>query len=132
VSATGPDSVERSTFSEAASENPRGRPRVIPPDAEAFIRKLYPEVKSRRGLVDIWYRTMAMHRLKDVPADTSWLYNEDACRRGDAGAWQPSLLSELGRLDDDGLFVVAAAELCTWKPRTKDGVRWLREIRKAA
>ena len=105
-----------------------GRPSVIPPELERAIEMACnPEAKSRRSLVNTWYRNVAMSRMIDVPG-MDWLFDPTRSERGE-DAWQPTILTELGRIEDDTEFFRLARLLCERKPKVKDAVVWIRAAR---
>ncbi len=81
--------------------------------------------------MDIAYRLLAVAILKDIPA-CRWLCDIDGMRRGDDSAWQPSILTELGRIDDGKTLVALAIEVCERQPSRKDAIRLIRRYRPAS
>jgi len=97
---------------ETASKK-RGRPKLLEPQAETVYAKLYPEVRTRRGMQNKVYMSHAFVVLKAVPDHREryrWLLGEDG------ETWRSTLLAELGRLRDPGRIVEAADALCTMRP----------------
>jgi len=117
---------------EVTSETKRreGRPARFSDETMAYVATLYPEVHSRRGLVDIAYRIRACALLKDIAA-CHWLYDSEGVKQGDDSAWQPSILTELGRIDDDDALIAIAMQVCGRQPSRKEAIRFIRRYRTA-
>ena len=49
--------------------------------------------------------------------------------RGELGAWQPTILIELGRIENVETMRLVAAVICKMKPKAKDGAALVRCIR---
>lgn len=105
-----------------------GRPARFSDETMAYVATLYPEVRSRRGLVDIAYRIRACALLKDIAA-CHWLYDSEAVKQGDDSAWQPSILTELGRIDDDDALIAIAMQVCARQPSREDAIHLIRRYR---
>jgi hypothetical protein len=130
---------------EAASKRMRGRPHVFSDDELrraaqfAYARR----VKTRRGAQDLVYRKFALVVIE--------LYRESHPEAAAAFDWllhpapRYSLLSELGRIggprssiegelqwnaSDVNRLIEAARDIAAVKPRTKDGVALIRELRR--
>jgi hypothetical protein len=96
---------------------------------EAFLRGLYPEVRTTRGLHDQHYETHAVRHLKDDPA-CGWLFGAD--RGGHNPRWRRSILAQLGRLvDEQGPEVMreVAMLVCERRPPVKAAVALIRRVR---
>ncbi len=113
--------------SETASEKPkRGRPRRFSRDGEAVMLGLYSD-KGERQRGNIAYMILAVQRLQRHPDFDAgafrWLWNpgKDDLKH--------TILSELGRIEDDGEMVLVARDLCAMKPKTKDAVTMIRRLR---
>jgi hypothetical protein len=122
------------TFSEAASETPRrGRPPVFSDQLIEFYTGLFPEIRTRRGIVDLAYGMQALGVLTDDPHPERfhWLCDKAAMAAGEPGASRPSLLTELGRFNHDDLIIDYAEQLCALdpKPTTKQAIAMLRQCR---
>jgi len=118
---------------EVTSETKRreGRPARFSDETMAYVATLYPEVRSRRGLVDIAYRIRACALLKDIAA-CHWLYDSEGAKQGNDSAWQPSILTELGRIDDDDALLAIAMQVCARQPSREDAIHLIRRYRTAA
>lgn len=125
---------------ESAEVTQRGRPR-----ARALPEWLRVDVArgeahlSERAQQDHCYEVQAMGVLFAEMAargDTeenefSWLLvsPQRGAREGRRRILRRTLLAELGRITDDGLLVEAARLLCERKPKTREGVQWIRRLR---
>jgi hypothetical protein len=90
------------------------------------LAKLYPEVRTRRGMQNKVYMSHAFAVLKEVPDHREryrWLLGDDG------ETWRATLLAELGRLRNPGRIVEAADALCTMRPPRERGVAFLRRLR---
>jgi hypothetical protein len=119
-------------ISAAAAEKPkRGRPRRWSPDDEALAKLASPDSRSARHLRDVPYCQRAIITLWDDPGRFGWLVDREKCERGisPGDCWRPSLLAELGRIDDPEAMMAVAERICEIKPATKEGVRIIRRVR---
>jgi hypothetical protein len=130
---------------EAASKRTRGRPHVFSDDELrraakfAYARR----VRTRRGAQDLVYRKFALVVIE--------LYRESHLEAAEAFDWllhpapRYSLLSELGRIGgprssiegelqwnarDVNRLIEAARDIALVKPRTKDGIAMIRDLRR--
>ena len=130
---------------EAASKKVRGRPHVFSDDELrgaaqfAYARR----VRTRRGAQDLVYRKFALVAIE--------LYRESHPDEATALDWllhptpRYSLLSELGRVGaphssrggelewnarDVNRLIEAALEIAAAKPRTKEGIAMIRDLRR--
>ena len=87
-----------------------------------FLRSLYPEVKTARGLQDKQREARAVVLVMDRP-EFRWLFDPQTgtCRSG--------ILAELGRIADDELLLEMAGEICRHKPNVKEAVAAIRRFR---
>lgn len=113
--------------SETASEKPkRGRPRRLSREGDDVMRSLYAD-KSERQRNNLAHAINAAQRLRHHPDYAGgaflWLWNpgEDDLKH--------TILSELGRIEDDGEMVLVARDLCAMQPKTKDAVTIIRRLR---
>ena len=103
-------------ISETVSEKPlRGRPPAFSAEWMTFLKSLNPEVRTRRGLLNVAYRQEAMRMIGDLleayPDDLGTLLqlaDHDRMKAGDPDAWQPTILADLGRCADPDVFVMLA------------------------
>lgn len=121
----------KANISEEISEKPkRGRPVVMPEEWEKLMTGLgmFTDIHSRRGRVNKWYMAHAMSVLMDesqkIPGRYAWLHDEATQRI------RSTILTELGRIEDDALLIAMAGELCNHKPHTKDAVAMIRRVRR--
>lgn len=105
----------------------RGRPRVLSPEVEAAFSAIgmFTECKTRRSRLNIYYRTKAMGVLKE---GFEWLFDGKKVAAG-VQAWKPTILIELGRIEDEELMRAMAEQLCELKPSTRDAVLMVRRLR---
>jgi hypothetical protein len=119
---------------EAASQNKRrGRPKndaleLSISTYSALCGGVFADIKSKRGMQDVVYRMKAIAVLK-VDNRFSWLYDNAKAAAGVAGAWKPSILSELGRVNDIEVMKDIALHICETKPKTKQAVAAIRALR---
>jgi hypothetical protein len=104
----------------------RGRPRHYAYAQLVGIASIFPEVQTDRGRRDLIARQRAFSIVKDDPA-CRWLADSEAMEAGTPKAWQPSLLTAIGRVGDDGLLLRLAREVCAAGPRmsVKKTLRWI-------
>lgn len=121
---------------EAASEKPkRGRPRVISEELEQkLVGITLPRDVSRRQRLNHYhaFRSLGVlgneckSRAVEFPDRYEWLCNN---RNGAEQVFRMTILSELGRIEDDDLVVELATQLCETRPKTRQAVARIREIR---
>ncbi|MBU0607837.1 MAG: hypothetical protein KKI08_08105 [Armatimonadetes bacterium] len=97
----------------------RGRPPVLPPEWEEEIALTAPHVQTRRGLQNVYYRSLAVKVLANDPR-CAWL---------DEGSTKNTILDELGRFKDPAAMRQAALAVCRMRPRVSDAVVMLRRWR---
>lgn len=105
--------------SKKAEDRKRGRPPLLPADVMAKLRARYPDVTTRRGLLNVYYRTEAMDVLHE-DARFHWLTDSGRPK------WKASILTELGRTGDVERMRIMAARICELKPRVKEAVAMIR------
>src|SRR4051794_40519565 len=117
---------------EAASENTQKRKRRRPlrfsEEELALVRFCSPDTKTHRHMQNVAYRQRALHYLSQ-DQQFAWLCDEKAMMEGEAQAWRPGILAELGRIPDTEEMKRAAAQLCEMKPKTKAAVAMIRRYR---
>jgi hypothetical protein len=124
--------MTRELISEDASDNgrgrrrKRGRPKVVDPDG--WLRPLWPDVTTDRGLANRWYQARALCCLNYEPAFAWLVSNEEAIRAGH-GKIRATIVGELGRIEDEQVMRQAAARICELKPSARDAVVMLRRLR---
>jgi len=96
-----------------------GRPRKEP-WTMTLVPDMAPEVRTRRGQQNVAYRFRAMGILGEQ-AEYQWLLNDEKPQR--------SLLSELGRIEDEEALRFMAGCLCRSRPAAHDGVVLVRRFR---
>jgi hypothetical protein len=111
----------RPKISATVSENrPRGRPRKY--DLDALRQNPRLDGRSTRTLQNAIYQERA-ERLLDRPEHQPWVRWLFEPRR-------PTILAELGRMEDDLLLVQQAEWVCEEQPYTHDAVVMLRDERR--
>lgn len=100
------------------------RPKSMDRALEQFLRSLYPKVKSTRGLQEKQHQTRAVLLVMDQP-EFRWLFDPAT------GTCRSTILTELGRIEDDGLLLEMAAEICRRRPKTREAVAAIRRVRGA-
>jgi len=110
-------------ISEATSEKRgRGRPPAFPHELFDYQKAMFPEVRSRRGLIDLCYRAHALNAIFGASESErfSWLGDQQAMRAGAPNAWKPSILTELGRMGADAGILFCAEILATGSHRPNE------------
>ena len=113
---------------ETVSENTpkRGRPRVTSEFFEDMVsKKMFPEVQTRRGLLNHYYFQEAFNALHDEPDVYTWLIDHQK------QTVKQTILMELGRLVDPDDIRSTAKVLCAMepKPTSRQAVQWIRNFR---
>lgn len=101
----------------------RGRPSRFDPKWLRTIRSSWPEIRSDRGIVEKAYMLRAFALVYDVPG-FEWLADRTT------GQVRHGILSELGRIDDDGRLIEAALWACREKPSAEKMARTIRVFRR--
>lgn len=112
----------RRTVLEDSSETPRGRgrPRLMTATDEAFHRNLAPG-RSRRTHQEHFFLGRAVAAL-----------GIEGNRLAEPFAWllgKGTILSELGRIEDEELLRFVASEICRLRPKVREArerIRWVR------
>lgn len=120
---------------ESDSKNRRGRPCSVNPKVLNSIRRLYPGIKTTRGIYQKMYEHLAIRSLGFFDEDRQngenhplkWLY--DYKNEGKKGAIKSSILAELGRFEDGQEMYEVALGICQSKPPVQVAVYQIREIR---
>jgi hypothetical protein len=116
-------------FTESKDKPRRGRPSKFSEEEIAICESLALFTsKSRRGRENVLYRQRAISIIGHDDARLKWLFDEAAIWRGE-GKWKPSILSELGRIDDHHNLRVVALAICEAKPSTTQAVEMIRNYR---
>ncbi len=113
----------------------RGRPRGIEAEwgAQSIAAMerlgLFAGAKSRRGRDTVLYRQRAVHFVVRAKDDRlKWLLDEDKIDKEEDG-WKPSVLSELGRIDNPDEMLSVALAVCEARPSVGDAVRMVKRYR---
>src|SRR5262245_7533859 len=125
---------EPAGISEVASENQparkRGRPEAVPPEALAVYARMFPEIKTRRGLQERCYAGLAIRALSDDPA-FEWLVSTREQIAGGTSRLRHTILAELGRVSDERMIKEMARLLCKQRPTAKRAAALIRRWRRA-
>lgn len=108
----------------------RGRPSVHSTELMAIVNQMYPDVKSKRGKLDVCDTITAVSALLDGPA--LWFYDAPSVRAGVPTTMHGSLMAELGRFRHDGLIREIARQLDEQGPmQIREAVKLVRFVRRA-
>ena len=101
---------------------------VLTGEDRALLTYLFPDVKTERGLLNLAYRQRAVGVLIKIP-ECSWLCDGEKMKAGEAQAWKPTILIELGKILDVEAMISIALQICQIKPKGKQGALMVRNIR---
>jgi hypothetical protein len=65
----------------------------------------------------------------EYPDRFDWLCDPEELWSGEPRAWTASILSELGRIDDDEERRIIAGQLAAWQPKARDAIAAIRRYR---
>ena len=125
---------DMTVISENFSDNKkpkRGRPKAFPEEHEAMLDAvgIFMDTHSRRGQVNKMYRQVAVSVLSDC-RELSWLLDPEAMERGGTkGAWKPTIMAELGRIENPDEMRKIARQICVIKPKVKEAIVLIRRYR---
>ena len=115
---------------ENISENRRGRPLAMTVEQESVLAAcgVFDRCFTRRSKMNVFYRQRALGVLDK---DYKWLFDaEKIMGSTDSDKhWQPTILVELGRIDDEETMRAVAAQICEMKPKTTVAVQMIRRFR---
>jgi hypothetical protein len=94
----------------------------------AICADMFPDVRTRRGRQNVIYRLRAVSILKEDSL-FRWLVDPDRARQGVPGSWRPSILAELGRIEDREEMLSVALRICQLRPKAKEAVCVIRRAR---
>jgi ribosomal protein S18 len=122
---------------EIFSETKKGRPSVLSSEMESLFRAqgLYDGRYSRRSKLNVYYRQRALVALifqnegAEDAGTFAWLADGEKMKRSEPHAWRQTILSELGRIEDEEMMRAVATQICELKPKTKDAVLMIRRFR---
>ncbi len=121
----------RKAISETASENPahrkRGRPAVYS-EQQMNLARQYSDASTVRGKQNFLYMTRAVNVLAYEP-EFYWLVGTREEISGGKRVFHNTILTELGRIDDDYNLRAIARQICEIKPRCKDALVMIRRWR---
>lgn len=114
---------------ENISEIKRGRPAVMDAETEALFicSGLFSKDSPRRSKMNVYYRQRAVSVLGGC--DYKWLVDERMIMLEGDKHWKPTILTELGRIEDEDDMRAVAERLCEMKPTTRDAVLMVRSLR---
>jgi hypothetical protein len=112
---------------EVVTKKKRGRPRRFTSEWAEFQRSICCDVETERGNQDILYRQTCLAVLDD--GDYGYIFNKEDMIVG-KNTWRPTLMTELGRIDDDDEMRKIARRICEIKPKTtREAVYMVRRYR---
>jgi hypothetical protein len=117
-------------LTENISETKAGRPSLMGVEQEAFLiaSGLVTNSTPRRSKMNVFYRQRAVGILFE--GDYKWLFDEEKIMAdGGDKHWKPTILTELGRIENDDDLRAVASQLCERKPATRDAVLMVRTFR---
>ena len=117
-------------ITENISETKSGRPPLMSVEQEAFLTAcgLFTNSTTRRSKMNVFYRQRAVSILSE--GDYKWLFDEEKVMSdGGDKYWKPTILTELGRIENDDDLRAVASQLCERKPATRDAVLMVRTFR---
>jgi hypothetical protein len=128
--------------SEKFSEMPkrrRGRPRAFQAEVtEGLTQERFWALngslesnQTRRNHMNVMYRMKALSALihGDDADRFAWLADQRKMAVGTPKSWRPSILSELGRIEDEEDMKSIAAQLCEAKPKARAAIVMIRAWR---
>ena len=95
----------------------RGRPPVFDESYLASLKGIWPEIQSRRAIVNMAYSLRA-YGVVGNDKRFRWLIDKKKGAKNIHGWWKPGILSELGRIENDDDLKMVAAHVCKLKPST--------------
>jgi len=105
----------------------RGRPRKIPAEVLALHREVWPELTTERSLNNRNYACLAFAALgSGEERKYAYLVSLDGRRL----RW--TILTALGRLEDEDAIRVLAEHICEEQMKTQDALRFIRVMRRNA
>lgn len=115
----------KATEVKVESKKKRGRPSIICDELCKGYQSLFPDIKTKRGLINHHYASIAWEVVRELP-DTTFLIDPSR------DFHRESVLVELGRLRDHELISMLAREICDiaeiipWKWTTKQWEKYAR------
>ncbi len=117
-------------ITENISETKTGRPSLMSVEQEAVFTALglFTDSTPRRSKMNVFYRQRALGIICD--GDYTWLFDKEKIMTdGGDKYWKPTILMELGRIENDDDLRAVASQLCERKPATRDAVLMVRTFR---
>lgn len=119
--------MQQAGIMENVSKKQRGRPRLLDKSRLALI-EFATDAKTLRHKQNVHYRTRALALLMEDKRFL-WLCDPVAMRAGKAHSMRPTILSELGRIENDGDLESVALQLCELKPKVRQAIVMIRQWR---
>ena len=122
-------------MTESNGKRKRGRPRRFSQEVDMRIAMFYPDVKTRRGLLNCHYRTFATsvftRAWESGDRRFEWICHPKKMEAGERNSWRPGILEQLGRIAWERSPDVAIQWAADLEPnmKTKDAVALLRQWR---
>jgi hypothetical protein len=119
------DGISETSFENQPQRDP---PRRFPLLLEQFHAANDPRLKkgTRRTGVNKMWAFKALRCIVDNPQPSlEWLLDESRSPRG----WRKTILSELGRIEDEETILAVAREICELNPKTRDAIAMIRRSR---
>jgi hypothetical protein len=108
----------------------KGRPPRFDERYVAMLKGLHPEITTERGLLNLCYRQNAVSVIRDAKSPKlNWLCDFEGMKAGRDDAWRPTILIELGKIDDHDAMLAIAERVCELKPGTREAVAMIRNYR---
>jgi hypothetical protein len=106
---------------------PRGRPRLSSTEFEDVATRFWAFGKTRHTRTNAVYRHRAIRQFIE-DARFAWLCR-DPVPNGPDGTLRRTILTELGRIDDEGIREAIALDLCARQPTAREAVAQIRAYR---
>lgn len=122
--------MTKKRLSENFSDNKRsrGRPPLLNKVWHDFYAKNAPVGASERTIQNMSYYLRAFSLLQPEPWANGWLIDYPS-KAGHHGNVRRTILTELGRIEDDETLIAVAQELCELQPTTKEAIALIRHWR---
>jgi len=105
----------------------RGRPALLPDEYYSQMKKLYPNVRTKRGLQNIRYMVDAVSAIQEADSEIlKFFFNEETYK------FKYSVLTEIGRYKDEKVMVDIARQVyeLAQKGGDKPVKEWVNIIRR--
>ena len=112
---------------ENISKKKRGRPKLLDDSHLALVRYAT-DAKTTRHQQNVHYSLRAIGMLSNDPR-FKWLCDGKAMMKGAQHSYRPTILAELGRIENDDDLKAVALRICKLKPKVRDAVVMIRRFR---